>query len=62
MVRDVTQSQLLSPTEALNDDFSSKVDDRINDRDKQLLDCPINDPDAILASTGRSWDDLVSAT
>jgi len=45
--------------EALNDDLSSKVDDRINERDKQLLNCPINDPDTILASTGRSWDDLV---
>jgi len=28
---------------------------------KQLIDCAINDPDAILASTGRSWDDPVSA-
>jgi len=29
---------------------------------RSKIDCPINDPDAILASTGRSWDDLVSAT
>jgi len=60
-VRDLTKSQRVldySPhklrrikaknIEALNDDLSSKVDDRINERDKQLLDCPINDPDAIL--------------
>jgi len=33
---------------ALNDELSSKVDDRINERGKKLLDCPINDPDAIL--------------
>jgi len=32
----------------LNDDLSSKVDDRINERDKQLLNYPINDPDVIL--------------
>jgi len=38
----------MSNPKALNDDLSSKVDDRINERDKQLLDCPINDPDAIL--------------
>jgi len=34
---------------ALNDDLLSKFDDRINSTDKQLLlDCPNNDPDAIL--------------
>jgi len=36
------------PPKGLNDDLSSKVDDRINARDQQLLDCPINDPDATL--------------
>jgi len=30
------------------DDLSSKDDDRINERDKQLLDCPDNAPDAIM--------------
>jgi len=59
-------------TMALNDDLLPKFDNRINGRDKQLIDCPINDPDAILqimffgrhiiASTERSLDDLVSAT
>jgi len=33
---------------ALNDHLSSKFDDRINGRDKKLIDCPINDADAIL--------------
>jgi len=33
---------------ALNDDLQSKFDDRIKSTDKQLLDCPNNDPDAIL--------------
>jgi len=35
-------------SKGINDDLSSKVDDRNNERDKQLLDCPINNPDAIL--------------
>jgi len=35
-------------SEALNDDLSSKFDDRINSTDKQLLDCPNNALDAIL--------------
>jgi len=29
-------------SKALNDDLSSKFDDRINSTDKQLLDCPVN--------------------
>jgi len=36
------------PIVALNDDLLSKFDDRINSTDRQLLDCPNNDPDAIL--------------
>jgi len=32
---------------ALNDDLSSKFDDRMNSTDKQLLYCPNNAPDAI---------------
>jgi len=30
------------PFKALNDDLSSKFDDRMNSTDKQLLDCPVN--------------------
>jgi len=60
----IIKGRRLGP-KALNDDLSSKVDD---ERDKKLLDCPINDPDAILQImfSGRhisvNWDDLVSAT
>jgi len=52
------------PRRVIKNDLSSKVDDRINERDKQLLDCPINDPDTILQImfSGRSWDNLVAAT
>jgi len=50
---------------ALNDDLQSKFDDRINSTDNQLLDCPNNDPDAILrimfSERHISVNDLVSA-
>jgi len=41
-------TQVNAEPTSLNDDLSSTFDDRINEKDKKLLDCPINDPDAIL--------------
>jgi len=57
----------------LNDDLSSTLTVHQVAETRSKIDCPINDPDAILQimfsgrhisvkSTGRSWDDLVSAT
>jgi len=46
----------------LNDDLSSTLTVHQVAETRSKIYCPINDPDAILASTGRSWDDIVSAT
>jgi len=47
---------------ALNDDLPSTLTVHQVAETRSKIDCPFNNPDAILASTGRSWDDLVSAT
>jgi len=56
----------------LNNDLSLSLTVHQVAETRSIIDCPINDPDAILqimfsgchilGSTGRSWDDLVSAT
>jgi len=47
---------------ALNDDLLPTLTSSEVAETRSKIDCPINDPDAILASTGQSWDTLISAT
>jgi len=61
-LRFLEDRSLLLVTKDLNDDLSSNLTVHQVAETRSKIDCPIYDPDAILASTGRSWDDLVSAT